>query len=93
MEGGANVLSEALVSGVPVLASRISGSIGMLGETYSGYFPVGGTRELTALMERCEGDTRFYARLQRECARRSRLFQPEYERQSWQKLLKSIGIA
>src|SRR5262249_27885892 len=43
MEGGANVLGEAIVSGLPVLASRISGSIGILGEDYAGYFEVGDT--------------------------------------------------
>ncbi|MGH2571087.1 MAG: selenoneine biosynthesis selenosugar synthase SenB, partial [bacterium] len=36
MEGGANVVSEAIVLGVPVLSSRISGSVGILGEDYPG---------------------------------------------------------
>src|SRR5262249_12974038 len=38
MEGGANVISEAAVDGVPVIASRIAGSLGLLGEDYPGYF-------------------------------------------------------
>src|SRR5262249_11890594 len=42
-EGGANVISEAIVAGVPILASRIDGNVGLLGEDYSGYFPVGDT--------------------------------------------------
>jgi hypothetical protein len=33
MEGGANVIIEAVTSGVPVLASDIVGNRGMLGET------------------------------------------------------------
>jgi glycosyltransferase involved in cell wall biosynthesis len=37
MEGGANVVCEALRIGVPVLASRISGNVGLLGRI-SGYF-------------------------------------------------------
>ena len=41
-EGGANVLSEALAFGVPIVASRIAGSMGLLGEDYPGYFPVEG---------------------------------------------------
>jgi hypothetical protein len=36
MEGGAHVIMEAICSGVPVLASRIAGNIGMLGEDYAG---------------------------------------------------------
>ena len=34
MEGGANVVSEAVVAGLPVIASRIPGSLGLLGEDY-----------------------------------------------------------
>ena len=41
MEGGANVIIEALSCAVPVLASDISGNCGMLGSDYLGYFPVG----------------------------------------------------
>lgn len=41
MEGGANVVSEALASGVPATASDIPGNVGMLGEGYPGYYPVG----------------------------------------------------
>ncbi len=54
MEGGANVLSEAIVAGVPVLASAIPGSIGLLGPDHPGYFPVGDTAALTALLARAE---------------------------------------
>ncbi|UUZ54987.1 glycosyltransferase [Massilia sp. H-1] len=39
MEGGANVIIEAVTSGVPVLASDISGNRGMLGDDYSRLFP------------------------------------------------------
>ena len=39
MEGGANVVCEALRIGVPVLASRISGNVGLLGAGYRGLFP------------------------------------------------------
>ena len=43
LEGGANVVSEAIASGVPVLSSYIAGSVGILGADYPGYFPVGDT--------------------------------------------------
>ena len=42
MEGGANVVCEALRIGVPVLASRIPGNVGLLGSGYAGLLPAGG---------------------------------------------------
>ena len=63
LEGGANVVSEAVVSGVPVVASRIPGSVGLLGPDYPGYFPVGATRALAAVLRRMECAPAFYARL------------------------------
>ena len=39
IEGGAHVIMEAVAAGTPVLASRVDGNIGMLGEDYEGYFP------------------------------------------------------
>jgi putative glycosyltransferase (TIGR04348 family) len=60
MEGGANVLGEALVAGVPVLASAIAGSTGILGRDYSGYFPVGDTAALARLLHEAETNPAFY---------------------------------
>ena len=79
MEGGANVIIEAVSSGVPVLASDISGNRGMLGENYAGYFPVGDSIKLAELIERAASDTIFYSRLQQQCAARADLFLPEKE--------------
>jgi putative glycosyltransferase (TIGR04348 family) len=87
MEGGANVLSEAIVAGVPILASAIPGSIGLLGRDYHGYFPVGDTASLARLMRRAENDPAFRIALERHCAKRSPLFAPERERQAWRGLL------
>jgi len=80
MEGGANVIIEAVTSGVPVLASQVGGNVGMLGEDYAGYFPAGDARALASLIERSVLDPRFYARLRRQCAARTRLFAPAAER-------------
>ena len=65
MEGGANVVCEALRIGVPVLASRIPGNVGLLGEGYAGYFPVGDERALARLIE---NDKSFYEKLKRQIA-------------------------
>jgi putative glycosyltransferase (TIGR04348 family) len=80
MEGGANVVIEAVTAGVPVLASRISGNIGMLGVDYEGYFPAGDDAALAALLERASRDGRFLARLRGQCAKRAPMFSPERER-------------
>lgn len=92
MEGGANVLSEAIVAGVPALASRISGSLGMLGDDYPGYFGVAQTRQLADLMLRCERDAKFYNELRRLTAQRAPLFRPDRELSAWRNLLESLTI-
>jgi putative glycosyltransferase (TIGR04348 family) len=80
IEGGANVIIEAVTSGVPVLASRVGGNVGMLGADYQGYFPAGEPAALAALIERSVRDARFHARLRRQCAARAHLFAPAAER-------------
>lgn len=79
MEGGAHVVLEAVQSATPVLASRISGNIGMLGADYAGYFPVGDAGALGALVRRCSAEPEFLAFLQVQCTRRAPLFAPDAE--------------
>jgi len=52
MEGGANVVIEAVTSGTPVLASRISGNLGLLGSGYGGYFEARDASALAGLIVR-----------------------------------------
>jgi glycosyltransferase involved in cell wall biosynthesis len=49
-EGGANAVSEAVAARVPLLASRIDGTVGLLGRDYPGYFPVRDTAALILLL-------------------------------------------
>jgi putative glycosyltransferase (TIGR04348 family) len=65
MEGGANVVCEALRIGVPVLASRISGNLGLLGDRYAGYFTCGDERGLARLLEET-ADAAYYGKLKRQ---------------------------
>jgi putative glycosyltransferase (TIGR04348 family) len=87
MEGGANVVSEALMARVPVIASRIPGNVGMLGKDYRGYYPVGNTRALARLMHRLETDPDLLATLRKQCAVRRRLISRSGERLALQRLL------
>lgn len=90
MEGGANVISEAVVAGVPVIASDIEGSVGLLGTDYPGYYPVEDESALRKLLLRAECDPSFYQSLQQTCAARQSLFTPENETQSWSNLLSKL---
>lgn len=87
-EGGANVVSEAAVAGVPVIASEIAGSVGLLGREYPGYYPVEDTRQLARLLHRAERETDFLDALRRHCAERKSLFRPEREQAAWKDLLR-----
>jgi putative glycosyltransferase (TIGR04348 family) len=91
MEGGANAVTEALAAGVPVIASRIAGNIGMLGEEYPGYYPVGDEKALARLLERTETDTAFHELLKARCAARRPLTLPEREREALGGLLEEVG--
>lgn len=91
-EGGANVISEAVVVGVPILASRMDGNVGLLGADYPGYFPVGDTKALAGLLARIEDDPRFIAKLRRAIARRAPLFKPEREVAAWRNLLAELSV-
>jgi putative glycosyltransferase (TIGR04348 family) len=89
-EGGANVICEALAAGVPVVSSRIDGSVGLLGERYPGYFPVGDTRALRQLLLRAERDRAFYRRLERACAVRAQRVHPARERAALAALIRQV---
>ena len=90
MEGGANAVSEAIACSVPVISSRISGSIGLLEEDYPGYFPVGDTQALTDLLIRVETDAAFYNTLKAWCERLKPIVDPDRERLSWKRLLQEL---
>ncbi|MBI5362820.1 MAG: TIGR04348 family glycosyltransferase [Planctomycetes bacterium] len=96
-EGGANVVSEAIACGVPVLSTRIDGSLGILGESYPGYFEVGDEAALARLLDRCERDARFLDGLRRWCARLAPTFAPEREREARRRLVEElvggVGVA
>jgi glycosyltransferase involved in cell wall biosynthesis len=90
-EGGANVISEAAVAHVPILASRMDGNVGLLGKDYPGYFKVGDTKGLARLLRRIEDDPDFVAALAKAVRRRAPLFRPARETAAWRRLLAGLG--
>ncbi|HYT89922.1 MAG TPA: glycosyltransferase, partial [Gemmataceae bacterium] len=90
MEGGANVICEAAAAGVPVIASRVSGNVGMLGRGYPGYYALADERGLARQIRRAVSDSRNYARLKRLIAARRSLFLPQTERRGLQRLIAEL---
>ena len=90
MEGGANVISEATVDGVPVIASRIDGSLGLLGADHPAFFPVGDSEALASLMWRFEQDAAFYQQQKTRCVQSQSLFRPERELAAWRRLIEEV---
>jgi len=91
LEGGANVVSEAIAAGVPVLSTLIPGSIGILGPDYPGYFPVADTRALCRSMQQAETNSAFYGELKQRVSDLKPLVDPRSERESWQALLAEVS--
>ena len=89
MEGGANVISEACVAGLPVIASDIAGSTGLLGKDYPGYYTTGNTGALRELLLKTETDKALLTRLRKACSAKARLFTYAREKNGWKKLLRN----
>ena len=92
MEGGANVLSEAIVAAVPILASRIDGNVGILGTHYPGLFDVGDTEQLARLLVRAETHQEYLVELRDRCKKLIPLFDCTREEQAWANLINELFL-
>ena len=79
MEGGAHVITEALRSGTPVIASAIDGNLGLLGSDYPAVFGVGDDAALARLLGQARDDPDMLPALQQRLALRAPLFSPAAE--------------
>jgi putative glycosyltransferase (TIGR04348 family) len=91
-EGGPAVIPEAIVAGVPVIASRVAGCVGMLGDNYPGLFPPGDTPALARLFCRAEREPGFYEALRAACDHLRPRFETAAERAAWAALLAELGV-
>lgn len=92
-EGGANVVTEALAFGVPVISTEIPGSTGLLGTDYPGYFRVGDPVDLARVLGAAEEDKDgLYRHLRERCAKLRYLTDPARERAAWATLLAELDI-
>ncbi|MCQ9378594.1 selenoneine biosynthesis selenosugar synthase SenB [Methyloversatilis sp. XJ19-49] len=87
MEGGAHTVIEAIRSGVPVLASRIDGNVGLLGADYDGYCAPGDAHALAALLARARDDADWLAHLAYQCDTKAALFSAQHERSALHALI------
>lgn len=94
MEGGANVICEAARIGTPVVASRISGNLGMLGRDYPGFYALGDARALARRIAQVAGDARYRARLKAALRARRARFAPSAERAALARVVdEALGAA
>lgn len=91
IEGGSNVLCEALVAGTPVVASNISSLVATLGYTYPGFFSTESTQELRDLLIKSETTPNFYQELKDHCQKVAYLVDPLTERKCWKDLLYELS--
>ena len=91
IEGGPNCLSEAIVAGLPALATNIDGCVGVLGPDYPGFFSVGNVSGLRELLCRAEEDEQLLSELETYVDEIATSFTPEHESDRWAALLSDVG--
>ena len=89
-EGGANVIVEAVTAGTAVIASGISGNVGMLGRDYPGYFDAGDESGLARCLVRALEEPDYLRRLRAACAKRRPLFATSREQRSVRALVAGL---
>ena len=92
-EGAPSVFSEASALGIPILSTRITAAVGILGAEHPGLFSRGNAVELAKLIHRVESDHAFYVALCRASVGLRNRLSPEAERLAWKTLLDNIGEA
>ena len=95
MEGGAHVVMEAVCSGTPVLASRIDGNVGMLGQDYAGLFAQHDADAVARwlLVARAAQEVAgqcALGQLMAQCALRAKLFAPQIEQARLRQLVADL---
>lgn len=91
-EGGANVVSEALAAGTPVLATAVPGNIGLLGADWPGLFPPNDAAALGALFSALASDSTHYQELVARTRVLQNLVDPRHELAAWNALLQDLAL-
>ncbi|MEC7223797.1 MAG: glycosyltransferase, partial [Verrucomicrobiota bacterium] len=91
-EGAGRVVGEAVQLGVPIISTNNDGVMGVLGEEYEGYYPVGDVEALTALLIKAEKDKPFLERLNLQCKNKKALFSVEEETKAWSEIINDFFV-
>ncbi|MBL9075981.1 MAG: TIGR04348 family glycosyltransferase [Planctomycetes bacterium] len=91
-EGGANVVSEAIAAGTPVLATAVPGNLGLLGSDWPATFAVDDALGLAALLQRAATDADFRTLLAERTRALQPLVAPAREVAAWRRLLADLGL-
>lgn len=92
-EGGANVVSEAIAMGIPVIGTRMEGNVGLLGQDHLGLIPVGDERALAELLVNMEQDPALMGALQRRTNELQPMTRPEAEQDALATLVAEVIAA
>lgn len=90
LEGGANVVSEAIALGVPVIGTIVDGTTGLLGDDHPGLVPVGDEAALAEVILGLERDPAAYAEVEHRTTAVRHLADPASERAAWRSVLEAI---
>lgn len=91
LEGGANAICEAIQTDLPIIASEVSGNIGMLGADYPGFYPVQDAKALADKIRKAMNDKIFYQALQQKIKARQTFCAPAREKAAIDTLLKEFS--
>ncbi|MFT5202605.1 MAG: putative glycosyltransferase (TIGR04348 family) [Candidatus Aldehydirespiratoraceae bacterium] len=89
-EGGANVVTEAIALGIPVIGTRIAGNTGLLGSDHPGWFPVGHAEALAELLLDLETNPELRAELERRSLARKPITDPSTEQAALEQLIARV---
>ena len=84
------MIAEAARIGTPVLASRVSGNVGMLGTRYPGFYPLYDEGALAALIKKAFTSRIFQKSLKRALRSRRGRFAPASERSALLAVVRSL---
>ena len=70
-----------------MIATRIPGVVGLVGEDYPALCSPGNTSELIALLNQLEQDSRFREELRQKTKKLALKFDPAREKEAWRRLL------
>lgn len=92
IEGGANVVSEAVMAGLPILATAIDGNVGVLGSAYPGLVAPGSAADLAEKLRWVESDPDALETLARASRGLQGELSIEHEAEQWRILLDGLTL-